>query len=71
MEEFFHQTSHATCYRSVFPARLNGAGTGPFVEEHVMHRAVGMLLESGDEFDKKRRAPLVDLLYKGLFGAGN
>ena len=68
MEEFFHKTSHATCYRSIFPAHLNGAGTGPFSEDYVMDRAVGMLLESGDEFDKKRRAPLVELLYNGLFG---
>ena len=71
VEEFFHQTSHATFYRSVFPAHLNGAGSGPFIEEHVMERAVGMLLESESEYDQQRRAPLVDLLYKGLFGTGN
>ena len=50
---------------------MNGAGSGPFIEEHVMERAVGMLLESESEYDQQRRAPLVDLLYKGLFGTGN
>jgi hypothetical protein len=54
-----------------FPRALEWCGTGPFIEEHVMDRAVGTLLESGNEYDKKRRAPLVDLLYNGLFGTGN
>ena len=67
MEEFFHKTSHATSYRSVFPANLNGAGPYQFVEEYTMDRAVGSLLESENECDKQRRTLIVDLLYNGLF----
>ena len=56
--------------RSVFPAYLNGAdstNSSTFTREYGIERAVAILLESGDGYEKDLRAPIVDLLYAALF----